>query len=720
MDVCPVHPHAHLAVPPSSSNKLVGPFFQVCHTAHLLISKAGKVFETLAVVEVPHLEGAVARGGDQAALGVVKHHARELGAFVCVRKVEHRLPSVHAPHHDGAVNVARHYLAEGGVVHSLAHRAHAHVVSSDAMPLLELGARGDDGALLGVQSHGRHAILRPVHALVHYGLQALVAADVPDLHHLVRAHADELVLNLRHNHLRHRRRVPVQRAHGAAGERVPEHDVALHPAGGDEVVGAAEVERVDAARVLVHHPLHLLALEVQHAQRGVHGGGHQAARVVEVPHLRDPVRVQLEGRVAAHPGQLLVPHLHPGAWVEHLAAPEVVKGEGVDAAAVVPPQQHVKVRLPHPVRAHRHVVQVVHARQRLHPVRVPRRLARVVKADGTVHRGHRHGLSGHVRHVCDPARPIPDGPQRLERAWVPQPQQPVAPGGDVSVHRGHQQNLFNHVLVVGVLQRVVGLLLVVGLHLQEARRLVRGLRGFEVVTTRARQPGGGGPRVHVPLRPRALLRGQLALLLQHHVVGELVPVHGAVRVGVDLHEQVHQLLLRLVAHGGHAEERGHELVHLQPPAAVVVRRVKRLLQLHQSGQVHCLSLARSHRLVQHRRGRLLVLVPLRHARQQLLFAVRQCRFVWGGVVIVVRVYRFKQRRQRVLILIRLVAVCEQRRPPVAAPYTLMSFAVLSKRGHACACPRCYPKLKLADLQPMLALRYARCSPSSVSSISSSV
>ena len=100
-----------------------------------------------------------------------------------------------------------------------------------------------------------------------------------------------------------------------------------------------------------------------------------------------------------------------------------------------------------------------------------------------------------------------------------------------------------------------------------------------------------------PHRPEILVEGVLVfhlvravghvrgrLRLKQHVVCELIPVDGAVAVGVDLHEEVRQLLVREIL-AQHLAEGLEELIHVQAAAAVDVSAVERRLQLHELMQV---------------------------------------------------------------------------------------------------------------------------------------
>ena len=100
-----------------------------------------------------------------------------------------------------------------------------------------------------------------------------------------------------------------------------------------------------------------------------------------------------------------------------------------------------------------------------------------------------------------------------------------------------------------------------------------------------------------PHRPEVLVEGVLVahlvravghvrgrLRLEQHVVCELIPVDGAVAVGVNLHEEVRQLLVREVL-AEHLAKGLEELVHVQAAAAVDVSAVERRLELHELMQV---------------------------------------------------------------------------------------------------------------------------------------
>ena len=100
-----------------------------------------------------------------------------------------------------------------------------------------------------------------------------------------------------------------------------------------------------------------------------------------------------------------------------------------------------------------------------------------------------------------------------------------------------------------------------------------------------------------PHRPEVLIEGVLVahlvravghvrgrLRLEQHVVCELIPVDGAVAVGVNLHEEVRQLFVREVL-AQHLAEGLEELIHVQAAAAVHVSAVECRLELHELMQV---------------------------------------------------------------------------------------------------------------------------------------
>mmetsp|Transcript_22262 Transcript_22262/g.48928 ORF Transcript_22262/g.48928 Transcript_22262/m.48928 type:complete len:248 (-) Transcript_22262:852-1595(-) len=219
--------------------------------------------------------------------------------------------------------------------------------------------------------------------------------------------------------------------------------------------------------MVVHRPLGLLALEVDHAQRGVHGGGDERAAVGLEEQLGHPIGVQLERGVCLHPGKLLVPHLDPRAGGHVGAAPEVVELVALNVSAVVPEEEHVVVRQPHPLGAHGHVLQVVDAGEGLEAVWVAAGAPGVVEGDRAVHAAHRQRLVWHVRHVRDPPRAVAHLLLGHEGVRLPHDQRAVAAGGDVRAEGGHVHHALYHVQV-GDPGRV-------GAPIQQARLLFFGL-----------------------------------------------------------------------------------------------------------------------------------------------------------------------------------------------------------------------------------------------------
>ena len=593
------------------------------------------LLQQLPVVVVPALHAPVVRAGEKPPLAAIKRHRRDARpGGPPRRRDEPPLPraAVHVPQVHVPALVRAHGDVEPVVVRAGDHRSVVALVLLRLQPLTpkpEPRHARDKPPPRRVVRHRRvrlnDARAHLVLDVVHERLRARVRAEVPHLDHLIRARGDDAVGGLVHRDERHRRLVPRQRRHHAARARVPQHDVAAHAARREQTLARAPRHVANA----VGEELEVEPEAVQRRRRrggrtsrgrglGRRAGGRRglrgrgpgpgprprvsrppvASRRVGVDDDRAPVhrrgddRVQLlDVRDVRHPVRVSVVHERDVLRSNRARrrAPELHRLRGrVEVAhqranrAVGPAED--QPRLPGDRRGGE-------PRGRAH---VPDRakLSRQLDLAPRAKREHRHGAV----HRRDGDALIPPGPIRqvLDRG---DPGRGLPGVLRVAVsHRGGVRE------VLGV-PKHPGPVSAPGGHLVEGRD---ELDARDDVGVRRRGGAAAGREVvlvQVEVRRRIGVRGRDRAVVvvarrggahEEHEVGELVPVHAAVAVGVDLHEELPELRLRERAAAKDVREVLDELVELDAVVPVLVRGVELLLHLVKRVEVELVLHGRGH------------------------------------------------------------------------------------------------------------------------------